>query len=192
MSDVWKADFAPAIALIGTHIGDPAGQLGADAIEAGAIRRILEPLEFDCALHYDRDVARAHGFADIPCPYTAMMTFTMPAMWQPGQALFDSNARNAQPLKIALGADLAARLGLPARYTGYFATDFAVEFFGVAVVGDRVGRRGNKLVACEPKETSVGRGAFTSFESELFNQRGDILALMRSSMFIYEPKGARP
>ncbi len=31
---------------------------GADAVEAGSIRRWLEPKEFDCAIHSDDDAAR--------------------------------------------------------------------------------------------------------------------------------------
>jgi hypothetical protein len=186
----WKEDWRQIMASIGQDFGDGSARVGADLIEAGAVRRMLEPLEFDCPLHYDRQAARAAGYADIVCPYTFMLTFTMAPLWRPGDVLFDSHARDAQP-RVSLGR-MTERLGLPARYSGYFATDVEIEFYQVAMVGERLGRRGFKLLSCEPKETSVGRGAFTMWETEFFNQRDEVAAHMRSGVYVYEPKGGRP
>ena len=39
-----------------------------DAVELGAIRRWLEPKEFDCALHTDKSAAQSAGYRDIIAP----------------------------------------------------------------------------------------------------------------------------
>ncbi len=53
----------------------------------------------------------------------------------------------------------------------FFATDIEIDYLQPVVVGDRVRMKGRKLLSCTPKETSVGRGAFIVWESEILNQR---------------------
>lgn len=60
----------------------------ADPIERSAVRRYLEPLEFDCALHYDPGFARLHGYEDVVAPVSALSTFAMGPMWCPGERIF--------------------------------------------------------------------------------------------------------
>jgi hypothetical protein len=45
-----------------------------------------------------------------------------------------------------------------------------------------------KLVACKPKETSVGRGAFMTWEWEVRNQRDEVVARLRNTMYVYSPR----
>jgi hypothetical protein len=182
--DDWKAGWAPVIAQIGTDLSDGKVRYGADAVEPGAIRRYLEPLEFDCPLHYSAEVAREYGFADVTAPYTAASTFTAAAVWRPGEAVFTSDARNAQPARVSVKP--AFPPGAPP-VTGYFATDIETEYLRAVVAGERLGRRGNRLVACTPKETKVGRGAFVTFESEIVDQKGLVVSRMRASLFLYNP-----
>ena len=59
MSDNWKSAWQPLIDWIEQEDQELDVSWGADPIEQGAVRRYLEPLEFDCPLHYDREVARA-------------------------------------------------------------------------------------------------------------------------------------
>src|SRR5262245_37871816 len=87
----WMEVWEPLIARVGTDLGDGDVTWGADPIERSAVRQYLEPLEFDCALHYDPEVARAHGFSDVIAPYTSMLTFITPPMWSPGERLFTSD-----------------------------------------------------------------------------------------------------
>ena len=54
-------------------------------------------------------------------------------------------------------------------------------------VGDRLARVGNLLVSCMPKETSVGRGAFVTWQYEIRNQRGEAVARVRSTTYSYSP-----
>jgi len=187
MKDDWKAAWQPLIDAVGQDFSGGQRTVGADEVSAATIRRYLEPLEFDCALHYDAEAARAHGYDDIIAPITSIQTFSLPPMWEPGQTIFASAERDAQP---AGGALSGFKTPLEPKTTGYFATDYEVEYFRPVTVGDRLHRRGAKLLACLPKETKVGRGAFLTWESEIRNQRDEVVARMRTTWLRYNPPGA--
>lgn len=155
-----------------------------DLVEAGAIRRWLEPLEFDCALHDDRQVALAQGYQDIVAPVTSLATLTAPPLRSKGSCLFTEAERNAQPHVRSLRPPLPVEA--PA-ISGYFATDMAFEYFRPVTVGERLGRRGLRLVACVPKQTKVGRGAFVTFEVEIVSSYGDVVSRMRYGLYCYNP-----
>lgn len=180
----WKAAWQPMIDAVGRDFAPEAAPPDADPIERSAIRRYLEPLEFDCPLHYDAAVARAHGYDDVVLPCTALMTFALAPAWRPGEVVFDSAERDAQPARSAVSG---LRSPLEPPTTGFFATEYEVEYRRPAVVGDRLARRGARLVACVPKETKVGRGAFLTWETDIVNQHGEVVAHMRSSFFRYNP-----
>ncbi|WP_200126736.1 hypothetical protein [Salicibibacter cibarius] len=44
----WKKDWRPMMDAVGLDFSDGEKTWGADPVEKGAIRRFLEPLEFDC------------------------------------------------------------------------------------------------------------------------------------------------
>lgn len=181
----WQQEWAAMRAAVGKDFSDGTIRWGADAIERGAVRRYLEPLEFDCALHYDPAVARAHGFADITAPYTSAITWTIPAMWAPGDSpLFVDPARDAQPARSPINNPDP---GPAPRTKGYFATDMELDFLRPAVTGERLGARGRRLVSCEVKETSVGRGAFTTFENDIVADSGEVVARTRMGAYAYHP-----
>lgn len=187
MDEDWKRAWQPVIDAVGAEItvrdevADPA-----DAIEAGTLRRYLEPLEFDCALHYDPEVARAHGHADVIAPYTAAISFTMPPMWRPGDPpLFTSSDRDAQPERSVVKPNFPAFFP---PFTGYFATDMEIDFIRPVHLGERVSRRSTaKLLSCDPKETSVGRGAFVKTEADLVTETGEVVARTRAGLYLYTP-----
>jgi hypothetical protein len=189
MTDDWTTSWSALVARIGSDLIDSAVTWGADPIERSSVRRYLEPLEFDCALHYDPEVARANGFADIIAPYTSVITFVIPPTWAPGQQVFTSDDRDAQP---AVSAIDGSELGVPPHVTGFFATDMELDFIRPATVGERLGRRGSVLTACVPKWISVGRGAFLTLESEIVNEHFEVIARMRNTAFAYEPVGPPP
>ena len=184
MEDDWKAAWQPLVDAVGQDFSGGDLMEGADEISAATIRRYLEPLEFDCALHYDVDVARAHGYDDIVAPATSLQTYSLPPMWRPGQTIFTSAERNAQPDTATL-AGFKSSLEPPT--TGYFATDYEVEYLLPMIVGDRLRRRGAKLVSCLPRETKVGRGAFLTWEVEFINQRDDVIARAKTTWLRYNP-----
>lgn len=160
----WTAEWLPVVQAVGRDFLDGATTWGGDPVEPGAIRRYLEPLELDCALHTDPQVARSAGYADVTMPATGVIAWTIPAAWRPGQLLFDSDDRDAQPVHSAINN---ADLTIGPRTTGFFGTDIELDFEREVVAGERLGRRGKRLVACTPKETGVGRGAFLTWESEI-------------------------
>ena len=184
MSD-WTQEWQEVIDAAGQDFSDGQVHYGADVVEASAIRRFLEPLEFDCALHYDAGIARQHGYPDIIAPYTATMSWAMPAMWSPGDPpIFTDDARDAQP---ALSSINNQGFPLGPRTTGYFATDIELDFIRPVTLGERLGRRGYRLLSCTPKETAVGRGAFMKWESEIVDANGDVVLRMRTGTYSYQP-----
>jgi hypothetical protein len=56
------------------------------------------------------------------------------------------------------------------------------------VAGERIGRRGKRLLSCTPKETAVGRGAFMTWESEVVTETGEVVGRIRIGTYAYVPK----
>jgi hypothetical protein len=188
MDDDWKAAWQPLMDAVGTDFGGDVELWGADDVEKGIIRRFLEPLEFDCPLHYDKATAQQYGYRDILAPYSSILSSAIPPLWKPGSTIWTSAERNAQPAfsPVASSSNDAMQKLMP-RTPGFFATDIEIDYLQPVVVGDRVRMRGRKLLSCVPKETSVGRGAFIVWESEILNQRGEPVARMRTGMYQYVP-----
>ncbi|WP_236795513.1 MaoC family dehydratase N-terminal domain-containing protein [Amycolatopsis sp. GM8] len=170
------------IDAIGTDLDEGAEVVGADEIELSAIRRYLEPLEFDCPLHYDDAVARAHGYPGVIAPYSGLATWTTQAIsWLPGDPpVYVSDGRNDYPPLRS------ARLKRPGPDTNAgFATDVECEFHRPFVVGDRLRLEGRRLLSVLPKETSVGRGAFYTVEVTVLNQHDAVVATQTSTSYSY-------
>lgn len=180
----WRAEWQPVIDAIGRDFAEGEVTWGGDAVERGAIRRYLEPLELDCALHTDPEVARAAGYADVTMPATGVIAWTIPAAWQPGQVLFASADRDAQPVHSAINN---ADMTLGPRTSGFFGTDIEVDFLRDVVAGERIGRRGKTLLSCTPKETAVGRGAFLTWESEIVTEQLEVVGRIRIGTYAYVP-----
>lgn len=191
--DNWVAAWQPMVDAVGTEFDPGPHTFTADVIEAGAVRRYMEPLEFDCPLHHDIDTARAFGHPAIVVPTSAIPSFAMGPMWQPGETLFDTAERNAQPARTPISG---VRTAIEPSTTGFFATNYDVEYLQPVYVGDRLLRRGARLLACKPKETKVGRGAFLTWQSEIVDQRLDVVARLLTTYFRYNPhspeKGDQP
>src|SRR4051794_25450902 len=109
MAEDWQAAWQPMIDAIGTDFSGGAVRKGADDGERSGIRRFVEPLEFDCPLYYDEDVAKAHGYAGVVAPCSSVTSWTIPPMWTPGGApVFTSAERDAQPERSPV-ANVSAR-----------------------------------------------------------------------------------
>jgi hypothetical protein len=185
MSENWEDEWQPLVDAVGREFGDGSVVFGADAVEPGSVRRFVEPLELNSPLHYDREVARAYGYPDVIAPYTQIMSYSIPAMWNPGETtLYDDPEPDAQPARSPINNQ---DMPLGPKTTGFFATDISMDFVRPLAVGERVGRRGRKLVACSPKETSMGRGAFLTWESELVTDSGEVVAFVRTGSYAYNP-----
>jgi hypothetical protein len=187
VSEDWKQEWQPLAEAVGRDFGDATVVFGADAVEPGTIRRYLEPLEIGCPIHYDAEAARAVGYPDIVAPYTATMVYSVPPMWRTGEpTLYESAERDAQPARSPINNE---DLPLAPKTTGFFATDISMEFPRPVTVGERVGRRGQRLISCTPKQTSMGRGAFLTWESELVTDSGEVVARVRTGTYAYNPVG---
>jgi acyl dehydratase len=187
-SQDWQRDWDGMIAAVGQDFSDGQVAYGADPVTSTDIRRFLEPLEFDCPLHYDPEAARAAGFAAVTMPYTGVMSWSIPPMWSPGDPpLFDDDARDSQPARSPINNP---RSGPAPKTTGFFATDMEFDFVRPVLAGERIGRRGRTLLGCVPKETSVGRGAFLTWQSEVVTEDGEVVARMRTGSFAYVPRPA--
>ena len=185
MTGSWQDDWQPLVDAVGREFDEGGTVLGADSIERGSIRRFVEPLEISSGLHHDPEVARAHGHADVIAPYVSALSFSVPAMWHPGDPpLYEDPAPDAQPARSPINNQ---DMPLGPRTTGFFATDISLDFARPLVVGERVGRRGRRLVACAPKETSMGRGAFLTWESELVTETGEVVGHVRTGTYAYNP-----
>jgi acyl dehydratase len=190
-SDVgWEAAWQPLIDAVGTDFGDGMARVGPDVVEAGAIRRFCEVLELGCPLHHDATAARAAGYPDIVAPVSSILAFTIPPMWKPGEPpVFTMAGANASPARTPVAPTAT---GLEPPSPAYFATGVEMDAVAPVIVGDRLARVGNRLVACVPKQTRVGRGAFMTWESEVHNQRDEVVLRTRNSLYRYEPHRSLP
>lgn len=184
--DAWQDAWRPLMESVGTQLGGTDITWGADAVEAGTLRRWLEPLEFDCTLHRDKDAAVAQGWNDVIAPYSSLLTFAIPATWDPSRPVFADPGLNAQPLHSPITTPVLPKAPPT---TGFFATDLQLDFVRPPMIGDRIGIRGFRLVSCTPKQTTVGRGAFITWESEVVDGAGALLARQRTSAYAYVPAG---
>ncbi|WP_310962505.1 FAS1-like dehydratase domain-containing protein [Nocardioides terrisoli] len=178
----WQAGWQPMIAAVGRNFDEGAPTFAGDPVEQSTIRRWLEPLEFDCKLHTSRETARAHGYDDIIAPAASMLMWTLPPMRQPGQVIFTSHERNAQPEDSPIN-NVGLELAPPTN--GFFGTDLEIEFLRPVVVGSRLAQRGRRLLSCTPKETAVGKGAFIKWESDVVDENLDVVARVRTGTYAY-------
>ena len=177
----WNDSWQPLVDAIGTDLkaGEDV-QYSVEDIEKGLIRRYLEPLEFDCPLHWDEKVAKEHGYPGIIAPYSGVSTWvTTFYVWKPGdEPVYENGGRNDRP------RTRSGMFNRPGPDTNaVFATDVEHEYHRPFVVGDRLGVRGQKLLSAAPKQTRVGRGAFITLESDVVNQDGELIATERSSSY---------
>jgi acyl dehydratase len=183
--DDWQREWDVTAAAIGTDYGGEHVAVAADEVERGSIRRYCEVLEFDCPLHHDDEVARSVGYTGIVAPISGVsQTWTREPHWRPGMPTrYPVLDPDAEVLREQL------RFGGPPEPPTVltFVTDLAIEYLAPVYVGDRLSRRGHKLTAVAPKETSIGRGAFLTYESEVWNQRGELVARSRNGGYRYNP-----
>ena len=77
MADDWTQDWPPTVDVGGQDFSGGIETTADDALERATIRRYCDPIEFDCPLRYDEDVARQHGYAGILAPGTVVRSSFM-------------------------------------------------------------------------------------------------------------------
>jgi hypothetical protein len=175
------------IAVIGQDFSGGIERTGADPAERSTIRRFCEPLELDCPLHYDDEVAKQHGYEGVVAPVSMInQTLTTPALWEPGDptrwADADRNTLSPRP-----GSDVEVPEAPMPKTSAAFATDIEIEYFAPVYVGDRLTSKGRKLLSVVERTTRVGHGAFMVWENEIYNQRGELVAKCRNGGYSYNP-----
>lgn len=182
----WAREWDATIAAIGQDFSKGAREEAIETVDRSAIRRFCEPLELDCPLHYDDTIARQHGYRGVVAPWSSLShTFSRGGHWRPGMPTrYPTADRDA----LIPNTEIRDEPGPPQPpYSATFATDIEIDYGEPVYVGDKLTRSGWKLVAVVPKATNVGRGAFVTFESYLHNQRGELVATLRSGSFRYTP-----
>ncbi|MBI2088097.1 MAG: MaoC family dehydratase N-terminal domain-containing protein [Deltaproteobacteria bacterium] len=159
---------------------------GCDAVEAGTIRRRLEVLEFGCPLHYDEKAAKEAGYEGVFAPYTMLQTYSGSAIWRPGQPTLWRSSHPNFTVRTQM-----ERAEVPQPGTHSFVTDIEIEYFQPVYLGDRVSVPERRLLNVNPKRTSVGEGAFVTWESRFCNQRGDLVGVARTTWYVYVPHPRR-
>ncbi|MSQ32809.1 MAG: hypothetical protein EXR60_00025 [Dehalococcoidia bacterium] len=176
------------IAAIGQDFSGGEVRQTADAIDRSMIRRYCEPLEIDCPLYHDDEVARQHGYKGILLPWSAYGALSGPPVWKPGDATKwpvpdkDYSATIRPPSERT--ESKAPPLPMPLTDSS-MATDIEIEYLLPVYVGDRLSSRGRKLVSVAVRQTRVGYGAFYVLESEIVNQRGEVVAKTRNGIYQY-------
>ncbi|SKB06161.1 N-terminal half of MaoC dehydratase [Aeromicrobium choanae] len=180
----------PVVSRVGELIDEDRVTFGPDRVEPGAIRRYLEPIELDSAIHTDVEAARRHGWPGIVAPYTSVWSALLPAVWSPerGPLYPEGAGRDAQPAWSPIGDDVVP--GAPAT-SAVFGADLSLEFDRPLLVGERAGAGPRRLVACTPKETRVGRGAFVRFERDVVVESGERVCRMSAEIYLYDPHPAK-
>lgn len=175
-------------AAIGQDFSGGVERTGIEPVEWSTIRRYCEPLELDCPIHYDEETAKSLGYRGVVAPISSVSsTFASQGVWRPGD-LTRWPEKDAHGLAKRYESENVALPRVPAPpTTAAFVTDIEVEYFEPVCVGDRLTSKGRKLVSVVMRETSVGYGSFTVFESEIYNQRGELVAKLRNGGYQYNP-----
>jgi len=151
---------------------------GIDEVTRNDIRRKLEVYCFDCPLHYDEKVARAHGYRTIIAPAAMTPLWAMPAYWSPGEpSIF------APGLPEKTGS---VRVDVPTPFSKGFNASSEAEYFEPLYPGDRL-RGTSKLIEITPKRTRVGDGVFLTAETRISKRTGELVAIQRNTGYRYNP-----
>ncbi|HEV8022310.1 MAG TPA: MaoC family dehydratase N-terminal domain-containing protein [Candidatus Lustribacter sp.] len=155
---------------------------GADDVSRNDIRRKLEVYCFDCPLHYDDAVARAHGYRGVVAPVTMTPLWSMPAYWLPGDPQFYAPGLRQQTGGIRTDA-------LPTVFSKGVNTATDWEYFEPLYPGDVL--EGNwKLVEIKPRQTRLGDGVFLTTETTIVKRSGELVAKNRNTGFRYDEKAS--
>jgi 3-methylfumaryl-CoA hydratase len=152
---------------------------GADDVSRNDIRRKLEVYCFDCPLHYDDDIARAHGYRGLVAPIALTPLWAMPAYWSPGEPVLYRPGVREQAGGI--------RTDIPVTYPGGVNTASEWEYFEPLYPGDAL--HGNwRLVEITPRETRLGEGVMLTVETTIFKRSGELVAKNRNTHYRFTPK----
>jgi acyl dehydratase len=156
---------------------------GIDAVTRNDIRRKLEVYCFDCPLHYDEAVARAHGYRGLVAPAALTPLWAMPAYWSPGDPVL------WQPGLREQAGGIRTDVPVPAAFQGGVNTATWWEYFEPVYPGDELHGKW-RLVEIKPRETKLGNGIFVTVEATIFKRSGELVAKNSNTHYRFTPKSA--
>ena len=167
------------LAELQTWLGREMEYEGVDEVTLNDIRHKLEVYCFDCPLHYDAQVAQAHGYRTIVAPVAMTSLWAVPPYWTPGEPPpFAPGLRERNGTR--------RRMEAPEPYSRGFNAASEWEVFEPLYPGDRLRMR-SKLVKLEPKQTRLGQGVFITQETHISKQSGELVLITRGTSFRYDP-----
>ena len=157
---------------------------GVDEVSRNDIRRKLEVYCFDCPLHYDNAVARAHGYRDLVAPVSMTPLWAMPAYWSPGDPVAFVPGARENPGGM--------RTDLPIVFPRGVNTGTEWEFFEPLYPGDEL-EGVWRLAEIKPRQTRLGNGAFLIVDTDIHKRTGELVAKNRNTNYRYteNPDGAK-
>lgn len=160
-------------------IGEEIGRLeGADPVSLADIRRTLEAVGLDCPIHYDESAAREAGYETVVAPVSMLRPAAMPAYWSPGDP-----PRGEEVMTTPLPAAAVPGIG-----DTMVAVSVKTEYLLPVHPGDRISAVAT-LESVTEKSARVGDGAFLVVLTTYSNETGANVALERTTLFRYAPKG---
>ncbi|MSQ22901.1 MAG: hypothetical protein EXR53_06340 [Dehalococcoidia bacterium] len=182
-----------AIAAIGQDFGGVEDHVADEAIEVTAVARYCEPWEISNPIYWNRSAAKKAGYKNIVAPWSGLrQTWSYKGFWRPGDATrFAKDMNKDQSARLGSFQPAGKPLPTPPTRQG-IVTDLEIEFFEPACVGDRLNLKGRRLVNVRPRQTRIGYGAFYNTASDIFNQRGELVAKINFGLFSYNPGEQQP
>ena len=141
------------------------------------IRHWCEAIEDGNPLYLDDEYAKSQGFSGIVAPPTMNSTLAIPYRWPQPEAGTSSN----------LHFRLKRLMGLPVGVV----VENETEYLRFVELGDRLFLSSRLASITGPKTTRLGEGWFWVMEGITRNQRDEITSISRTTMFAYDPGGAR-
>jgi len=170
-----------SLAELQTWVGREHEFAGADDVTRSDIRRKLEVFCFDCPLHYDDEVARAHGYRGVVAPVALTPLWAMPPYWSPGDPVLYRPGLREQAGGI--------RTDIPVTHQGGVNVATQWEYSAAPYPGDAL--HGNwRLVEIKPRETRLGEGVFLTVEATVVKRSGELVAKNRNTHFRFTPRKA--
>ena len=119
-----------------------------------------------------------------------VQTFQVSSLWEPGMP---SIWTDDDPHFSVGGTGRSGKTTpVPTPGTAGFVTDLEVEYLSPLYPGDRVSQISQTLLNVNPRRTSVGDGAFLSYESIFQNQRNESVARQIMISYSYIPNPPSP
>jgi 3-methylfumaryl-CoA hydratase len=172
-------DQADPLAEIKAWLGRESEYEGVDEVTLNDIRRKLEVYCFDCPLHYDPEVAQAHGYRTVVAPVAMTSLWGVVPYWTPGEPPpFAPGRRERNGTR--------RRNEVPEPYSRGFNAASEWETYEPLYPGDRL-KISSKLIKLEPKVTRLGQGVFITSESRVTKQTGELVMISHGTGFRYDP-----